>query len=144
MTPIACRGLDRDELTKRGITSVISYWPISQKANRHSAVICLGENLAEATKCFDLYYSFKLLCHAEYGGTRQLHFTAKNYMRNYAATTGQYQPWWIPYKQALRNLTVLMFSHYLNNLENTGALEGYRTLMVHECLMVAFSLGQLH
>ena len=144
MAPVACREPDHDELTGQGITSVISYWPVSQKTNWHSAVICLGENPAMAIKHFDLYYSFKLLCHAEYGGTHQLHFAAKNYMRNYAATAGQYQSSWIPYERTSWNLTVLMFSHYLNNLKNTGALEGHCTLMVHECLMVASALGQFH
>ena len=37
-----------------------------------------------------------------------------------------------------------MFSHYINHLENTGALEGHRTLMVHECLTVASALGRFH
>ena len=37
-----------------------------------------------------------------------------------------------------------MFSHYINHLENTGALEGHRTLMVQDCLMVASALGQFH
>ena len=37
-----------------------------------------------------------------------------------------------------------MFSHYVNHLECTGSLEGHRTLMVHECLVVAAALGQYH
>ena len=37
-----------------------------------------------------------------------------------------------------------MFSHYINHLENTGALEGHWTLMVHECLTVASALGRFH
>ena len=37
-----------------------------------------------------------------------------------------------------------MFSHYINHLENTGALEGHWTLMVHECLTVASALGHFH
>ena len=45
---------------------------------------------------------------------------------------------------ALRNLTVLMFSHYINHLESSGALEGHQTLMAHECLMVAVTLGCFH
>ena len=39
---------------------------------------------------------------------------------------------------------VLMFSHYVNHLECTGSLEGHRTLMVHECLVVAAALGRYH
>ena len=39
---------------------------------------------------------------------------------------------------------VLMFSHYVNHLECTDSLEGHRTLMVHECLVVAAALGQYH
>ena len=44
----------------------------------------------------------------------------------------------------LHNLTVLMFLHYINHLENTGALEGHWTLMAHECLTVAAALGCFH
>ena len=39
---------------------------------------------------------------------------------------------------------VLMFSHYVNHLEYTGSLEGHRTLVVHECLVVAAALGRYH
>ena len=39
---------------------------------------------------------------------------------------------------------VLMFSHYVNHLECTSSLEGHRTLMVCECLVVAAALGQYH
>ena len=37
-----------------------------------------------------------------------------------------------------------MFSHYVNHLECTGSLEGYRTLMMHECPVVAAALGRYH
>ena len=37
-----------------------------------------------------------------------------------------------------------MFSHYVNHLECTGSLEGQRTLMVYECLVVAAALGRYH
>ena len=37
-----------------------------------------------------------------------------------------------------------MFSHYVNHLEWTGSLEGHRTLMVYECLVVAAALGWYH
>ena len=85
-----------------------------------------------------------MLCQAEYGGTRQLHHAAKNYARNYRLTAGLHQNRRIPYERALRNLVVLMFSHYVNHLECTSSLEGHRTLMVHECLVVAAALGQYH
>ena len=75
---------------------------------------------------------------------QQLHIATKNYMGNYVASARQYQTHWIPYEHTLRNFTVLMFSHYINHLENTGALEGHRTLMVHECLTVASTLGWFH
>ena len=62
----------------------------------------------------------------------------------YATTPGQPQNRQITYEQALWNLTVLMFSHYINHIENTGSLEGHRTLMAHECLTVAVTLGHFH
>ena len=127
-----------------GITSVISYWPVSQKSHWHDANICLGENPTENFNRFDLCYSFNLLCDAEYGRRKWLHIATKNYMRNYAATAGPYGSRRIPYERALRNLIVIMFSHSVDNFENTGSQEGHRTLVVHECLMVAHKLGKYH
>ena len=144
MAPVACREPYRDGLTRTGITSVISYWPVSQKSHWHDANICLGENPAENFNRFDLCYSFNLLCDAEYGSRKGLHITTKNYMRNYSATAGPYGNRWIPYEQALRNLIVIMFSHSIDNFENTGSQEGHRTLVVHECLTVAHKLGKYH
>ena len=37
-----------------------------------------------------------------------------------------------------------MFSHSVDNFENTGSQEGHRTLVVHECLTVAHKLGKYH
>ena len=85
-----------------------------------------------------------MLCQAEYGGTQELHHAAKNYARNYGLTAGLHQNRRIPYERELRNLVVLMFSHYVNHLECTSSLEGHRTLMVYECLVVAAALGRYH
>ena len=142
MAPVACREPEHDSLTGEGITSVISYWPTSQRSCWHDACICLGENPAETYKCFDLCYSFKILCRAEYGSTQQLHLAAKTYVHNY--TAGQPQNRQITYERALQNLTVLMFSHYINHIENTGSLEGRQTLMAHECLTVVATYGHFH
>ena len=144
MALVACRGLYRDGLLGAGITSIISYWPVSQKLHWHDANICLGENPTENLNRFDLCYSFNLLCDAEYGGRKGLHIAAKNYMRNYAATAGPYGSRWIPYEWALWNLLVTMFLHYMDNFKNTGSLEGHRSLVVHECLTVAAKLGKFY
>ena len=85
-----------------------------------------------------------MLCWAEYGGTHQLHIAMKNYARNYTYTTGIHQNRWITYERALRNLTVLMFSHFVHQLENSASLKGHRTLIVHECLQVVAALGRYH
>ena len=85
-----------------------------------------------------------MLCRAEYRGTHQLHLAMKNYMHNYTLSAELHQNRWIPYERALRNLTVLMFSHYMHQLESSGSLKGYWTLMVHKCLQVAAALGRYH
>ena len=113
MAPVACREPECNTLTGEGITSVISYWPVSQRTHWYYACICLGEYPTNTFKHFDLCYSFKVLCQAEYSGTHQLHLAAKNYMRNY--TAGLHQNRWTLYERALWNLTVLMFSHYINH-----------------------------
>ena len=81
-----------------------------------------------------------MLCRVEYGGTCQLHLTVKNYARNYTYSTGLHHNRQITYERALRNLTVLMFSHYVHQLENSGSLEGHQTLIEHECLQVLATL----
>ena len=135
---------DHDELTRQGVVNVISYWLASQRTCWHDARICLGGTRTNTLNCFDLCYSFKMLCQAEYGGTRQLHLAAKNYAQNYAYTAGIHQNRRIPYERALRNLTVLMFSHLVHQLENSRSNEGHRTLIVQECLQVVGALGRYH
>ena len=89
---------NHNALTREGISSIISYWLASQKTRWHDACICLGETLADTLNRFDLCYSFKVLCQAEYGGTQQLHHAAKNYARNYGLSAGLDQNWRIPYE----------------------------------------------
>ena len=135
---------DRNELTGGGIVNIISYWPADQKTRWHNAHICLGETRTFTHNRLDLCYSFKMLCLVEYGGTRQLHYAVKNYIWNYPLSAGLHQNLRITYERVLRNLTVLMFSHHIHHLENSGSLEGHRTLMVHECLKVAAAFGRYH
>ena len=145
MAPVSGpRYRDRDELTGGGIVNIISYWPASQRTRWYNARICLGETQTNTLNHFDLCYSFKILCRAEYRGTCQLHLAAKNYARNYTYTAGIHQNLWITYERALRNLMVLMFSHCVHQLENSGSLKGHRTLIVHKCLQVVAALGRYH
>ena len=50
----------------------------------------------------------------------------------------------ISYERALRNLIVLMFSHFVHQLESSRSTEGHRILIAHECLQVAAALGCYH
>ena len=145
MAPVSgLRYRDNDALTGGEIVHIISYWLTSQRTRWYDARICLGETRTNTLNRFDLCYSFKMLCRAEYGGTCQLHIAAKNYARNYTYSAGIHQNWRITYERTLRNLTVLMFSHFVHQLENSGSLEGHRTLIVHECLQVVATLGRYH
>ena len=145
MAPVSHqRYRDGDGLTGVGIVNIISYWLASQRTRWYDARICLGETRTNTLNHFDLCYSFKMLCWVEYGGTHQLHIATKNYAHNYTYTAGIHQNRRITYERALRNLMVLMFSHFVHQLENSGSLEGHRTLIVHECLQVAAALGRYH
>ena len=135
---------DHNELTGQGIVNIILYWPSSQRTRWYDARICLGETRTDTLNRFDLCYSFKMLCRAEYLGTHQLHLAVKNYARNYAYSAGIHQNRQISYERALRNLTVLMFSHFVHQLENSGLIEGHQALIVHECLQVAAALSHYH
>ena len=145
MAPVSHpRYRDGDGLTGVGIVNIVSYWPASQRTRWYDARICLGETRINTLNHFDLCYSFKMLCRVEYGGTHQLHIATKNYACNYTYTARIHQNRRITYERALRNLTVLMFSHFVHQLENSGSLEGHRTLVVHECLQVAAALSWYH
>ena len=145
MAPIlGLRYRDNDALTGKGIVNIISYWLASQRTRWYDARICLGETWTNTLNCFDLCYSFKMLCRAEYGGTRQLHLAAKNYARNYTYSARIHQNRWITYERAFRNLTVFMFSHFVHQLENSGSLKGHWTLIVLKCLQVVAALSQYH
>ena len=133
-----------NELTRQGIVNIVSYWPTSQRTRSYDACICLGETQTDTLNRFDLCYSFKMLCRAEYGGTRQLHITAKNYIHNYAYSAGIQQNRRISYERALRNLTVLMFSHFVHQLESSRSTEGHWILIAHECLQVVAALSHYH
>ena len=39
---------------------------------------------------------------------------------------------------------ILMFSHFVHQLENSTSLEGHWTLVVHECFQVAAALSRYH
>ena len=145
MAPVSgLRYRDHNELTGQGVVNIISYWPSSQRTHWHDACICLGEIRTDTLNRFDLCYSFKMLCRAEYGGTHELHIAVKNYVRNYAYSTGIHQNRRISYERALRNLTVLMFSHFVHQLESSGSIEGHRILIAHKCLQVAAALSCYH
>ena len=145
MAPVSGpRYQDWDELIGGGIVNIVSYWLASQRTHWYDAHICLGETRTNTLNHFDLCYSFKMLCRAEYGGTCQLHIATMNYACNYTYTAGIHQNRRITYERALRNLMVLMFSHFVHQLENSGSLEGHQTLIVHECLQVAAALGRYH
>ena len=145
MAPVSGpRYRDHNELTGQGIINIISYWPSSQRTRWHDACICLGETRTDTLNRFNLCYSFKMLCWVEYGGTNQLHIAAKNYVCNYAYSAGIHQNRRISYKRALRNLTVLMFSHFVHQLESSGSTEGHQILIAHEYLQVVAALSHYH
>ena len=96
---------------------------MSQRTHWHDARICLGENPAKTFKRFDLCYSFKMLCWAEYDSTHQLHLAAKNYMHNYSARLCQ--NWQIPYEHTLRNLVVALVLGWFHHWQRWVGLEDH-------------------
>ena len=132
---------DHNELTGEGINSIISYWPASQKTRWHDARICLGRPRQTPLTVL-ISVTVSRCCARQSTGEPDSYTMQLRIMpRNYGLTAGLHQNRRIPYERALRNLVVLMFSHYVNHLECTGSLEGHRTLMMYECLVVAAALG---
>ena len=129
---------DRHELTG-DLLSLINYLPASPRIP--GALFCLGETPDLRDTLFnklDLRYSFHRIVKSKYGGQKELHQAALNYRVNWTLDTslpdGQRQ---ILYEKALRNLIVLMYSHYIDVFECHSSQFGHRTILVWECLQVA-------
>ena len=76
-------------------------------------MLCLGEGSTRARlNCLDLHCSFKALINAEYGGQNHLDFAAQNYVENVKREETGIAG--ITYEQALRNLVVAMYGHYVD------------------------------
>ena len=124
--------------------TLINYHPMSpRKSWHHCAVLCLGEGSTRARlNCLDLCCSFEALINAEYGGQDHLDFVARNYIENVkreeTGITG------ITYERALRNLSVVMYSHYVDLFCCHTATAGHRMVLAYNCLEVAAKLGHYH
>ena len=145
MGPVSLPTPDRHELT-RDLLSLINYLPASPRIP--GAPFCLGETPDLRDTLFnklDLRYSFHRIVKSEYGGQKELHQAALNYRVNRTLDTslpdGQHQ---ISYEKVLRNLIVLMYSHYIDVFECHSSQFGHRTILVWECLQVAQGLGRYH
>ena len=143
MAPGAC-----GEPSSTGITGVpatiINYHLVSpQKSWHRCAVLCLGENPAQARlKCLDLCCSFEALMKAEYGGCDHLDFAARNYIENVRREETRIGR--ITYERALWNLVVAMYGHYVDLFRCHSSTAGHRIVLAYNSLEVATKLGHYH
>ena len=63
----------------RGLLILSHIGCLARELAGYDAHICLGETRTDTLNRFDLCYSFKMLCRAEYEEPRQLHLAMKNY-----------------------------------------------------------------
>ena len=145
MGPVPLRTSDQHKLTGH-LLSTIDYHPASPRIP--GAPFCLGETPDLRDTLFnklDIRYSFHRIVRAKYGGQQQLHVAVQNYQTNRALdTTIPASQRLIPYEKALRNLVVLMFSHYVDVFECHLSRFRHWTILVWECLQVAQGLGRNH
>ena len=143
MAPGACGEPSSTSIT--GVPAIIiNYHLVSPRKSRHCcAVLCLGENPAQARlKCLDLRCSFEALVKAEYGGRDHLDFAARNYVENMrkeeTGTCG------ITYETALWNLVVAMYGHYVDLFRCHSSTASHQIVLAYNCLEVATKLGRYH
>ena len=143
MAPGAC-GESSSASINGTFATLIGYHPVTpRKSWHHCAMLCLGEGSTQARlKCLDLHCSFEALVNAEYGGRVHLDFAARNYMENVrreeTGITG------LTYEWALRNLIVVMYSHYVDLFHCHTSTAGHRMVLAYNCLEVAAKLGRYH
>ena len=143
MAPGACRESSSASITGTLVT-LINNHPVSpRKSRHHCAVLCLGEGSTQARlNCLDLCCSFEALVNVEYGGRDHLDFAARNYIENVKREETGIAG--ITYERALRNLVVVMYSHYVDLFRCHTATAGHRMVLAYNCLEVAAKLGHYH
>ena len=143
MAPGACGESSSASVTGTLVT-LINYYPESpQKSRHHCVVLCLGEGSTRArSNCLDLCCSFEALVNAEYGGWDHLDFTARNYIENVRREETGIAG--LTYEQALWNLVVAMYGHYVDLFRCHTATAGHQMVLAYNCLEVAAKLGHYH
>ena len=143
MAPGACGETFSGSVTGT-LVILTNYHAVSpRKSWHHCAVLCLGEGLTWARlNCLDLRCSFEALLNAEYGGQDHLDFAARNYIENVRREETGIAG--ITYEQALWNLVVAMYGHYVDLFHCHTTTAGHRMVLVYNCLEVAAKLGRYH
>ena len=111
------------------LVTLINHHPVSpRKSRHHCAMLCLGEGLTRAElNCLDLHCSFEALINAEYGGRDHLDFAARNYLENVRSQeTGVAS---LTYEQALQNLIVTMYGHYMDLFPCHSSMASHRMVL---------------
>ena len=142
MAPGACR--ESLANVTGTLVTLINHHPKSpRKSRHHCAMLCLGEGSTRAElNCLDLHCSFEALVSAEYGGWDHLDFAAWNYVENVQRQeTGVAG---LTYEQALRNLVVAMYGHYVDLFRCHSSTAGHRMVLSYNFLEVAAKLGHYH
>ena len=78
----------------------------------------------------------------EYGGRDHLDFASRNYMGNVRKQETGIAG--LTYEQALRNLIVAMYGHYVDLFWCHTAMAGHRMVLSYNCLEAAAKLGRYH
>ena len=143
MAPGACGESSSASITGTLVT-LINYHPVSpRKSQHHCAVLCLGEGSTQARlNCLDLCCSLEALVNAEYAGQDHLNFAARNYVENVKREETGIAG--ITYEQALQNLVVAMYGHYVDLFHCHTTTAGHRMVLAYNCLEVAAKLGHYH
>ena len=143
MAPRACGETFSGSVTGTLVT-LTNYHPMSpRKSWHHCAMLCLGEGSTRArSNCLDLHCSFEALVNAEYRGRDHLDFAARNYVENVRREETGIAG--ITYEQALQNLVVAMYGHYVDLFHCHTTTAGHRMVLTYNCLEVAAKLGHYH
>ena len=105
-----------------------------------SAAFCLGETHHYFKQC-DFFHSFHAIVKVQFGGLAQLDIAVNNY-RNNLNSLFHHPNMSLTADQALRNIIVSIYSHYIDSWAMNWVCVGHRTVLMHSMLRFALHFGR--
>ena len=132
MMPVACRAVMHEDGQPFGA--------VPSEFFKLNAPFHLGETRRYFKQC-DLFHSFHAIVEVQFGGLARLDRAVHNYKDNLNSLY-QHPDMMLTVDQALQNIIVSAYSHYIDTWAMNGACVGHHAVLMHSMLRFAMHFGR--